>query len=152
MNSDSSPSSGSPPHSASHRPADPGPRAAPAPAPAPARRHRRYKPLWPRAVYYRHILRNTLVGGAIVLGALMIGVLGYHFTAQLGWLDSLVNASMILGGMGPVDPIRSSLGKWFESFYALFSGVVFIGSVGVMLAPLARRFLHRFHLDIEEDD
>lgn len=106
----------------------------------------------PRVVYYRHLARNAAIGGSMVGVALMIGVVGYHVTARMGWLDSLVNASMILGGMGPVDPVRSSVGKWFESFYALFSGVVFIGSVGVLLAPAARRFLHRFHLDIEADD
>ena len=87
----------------------------------------------------------------MVFGALMIGVCGYHWTAELGWLDSLVNASMILSGMGPVNPVPGAAGKWFESFYALFSGVVFITSVGILLAPLARRFLHRFHLDIEAD-
>ncbi|HVA57920.1 MAG TPA: hypothetical protein VNF92_08515 [Gemmatimonadaceae bacterium] len=92
------------------------------------------------------------MGTAMVGTALMIGVVGYHVTAELGWLDSLVNASMILGGMGPVDPVKPVVGKWFESFYALFSGVVFISSVGVFLAPAAKRFLHRFHLDIEADD
>ncbi len=122
------------------------------PHPSGPRRHRLYKPMVSRTVYYRHLVRNALIGGSMVGVALMVGVVGYHVTASLGWLDSLVNASMILGGMGPVDPIRSSAGKWFESFYALFSGVVFIGSVGVMLAPPAKRFLHRFHLDIEADD
>ncbi|MGH7690220.1 MAG: hypothetical protein ACREN3_11495 [Gemmatimonadaceae bacterium] len=119
--------------------------------PTPHRRHR-YKAMAPRTVYYRHLARNAGIGGSMVGTALMIGVVGYHLTAHMGWLDSLVNASMILGGMGPVDPVRSSVGKWFESFYALFSGVVFIGSVGVLLAPAAKRFLHRFHLDIEAED
>ena len=115
-------------------------------------RHHRYKPLTPKPVYYQHILRNALLGSSMVLAALMVGVIGYHVTANLGWLDSLVNASMILGGMGPVDAVKTDAGKWFESFYALFSGVVFIGSVGVLLAPAAKRFLHRFHLAIEADD
>jgi hypothetical protein len=121
-------------------------------SPAPHRVRHRYKPLPPPQVYYQHIVRNALLGSAIVGAALMIGVVGYHITARLGWLDSLVNASMILGGMGPVDPVTTRSGKWFESFYALFSGVVFISSVGVLLAPTARRFLHRFHLAIEADD
>ena len=122
------------------------------PAAMPHRRSRRYKPLIPREVYYQHIVRNSLIGGSMVGGALFIGILGYHVTAHLGWLDSLVNASMILGGMGPVDQVTTRSGKWFESFYALFSGVVFISSVGVLLAPAAKRFLHRFHLAIEADD
>ena len=139
------------PHRAGER-TSPGSGPSGAGGPPPPHRRRRYKPLWPRAVYYRHILRNALIGASMVFTALMVGVVGYHVTAGLGWLDALVNASMILGGMGPVDPVRSDAGKWFESFYALFSGVVFISSVGVLLAPPARRFLHRFHLDIEADD
>ncbi len=119
---------------------------------APVRRLRRYKPLPPQQTFVRHLVRNFVLGTGMVFGALMIGVCGYHITASLGWLDSLVNASMILSGMGPVNPVTNSAGKWFESFYALFSGVVFITSVGVLLAPVARRFLHRFHLDIEADD
>jgi hypothetical protein len=122
------------------------------PAHASRGRRRRYTPLPSRQFFIRHFVRNVAIGSAMVGTALMVGVVGYHVTANLGWLDSLVNASMILGGMGPVDPVRSDPGKWFESFYALFSGVVFIGSVGVMLAPAAKRFLHRFHLDIEADD
>ena len=119
---------------------------------AAARRHRRYTPIPPRDVFVRHVVRNALLGASMVLTALLIGVVGYHVTAGLGWLDSLVNASMILGGMGPVNPIVSNSGKWFESFYALFSGVVFISSVGVALGPAIKRFLHRFHLDIEADE
>jgi hypothetical protein len=67
----------------------------------------------------------------------------------LDWLDSLLNASMILGGMGPVDPIPSTSGKLFASFYALFSGLVFIGLSGFLLAPFVHRLLHHFHW--EED-
>lgn len=122
------------------------------PHPAPVRRPRRYKPLPPWEAFIWHLARHFLIGTGMVFGALMIGVYGYHVTANLGWLDSLVNASMILSGMGPVNPVTLSAGKWFESFYALFSGVVFITSVGVLLAPVARRLLHRFHLDIEADD
>jgi hypothetical protein len=78
--------------------------------------------------------------------------LGYHWLGQLGWLDSLVNASMILGGMGPVDPILTRGGKLFESFYALFSGIIFIGTFGVLIAPWAHRMLHRFHAVDEQDE
>lgn len=106
----------------------------------------------PRPVFLQHIVRHAALGVGMVAGALLIGVCGYHWAAALGWLDSLVNASMILSGMGPVNPVANPAGKWFESFYALFSGVVFITSVGVLLAPVAKRFLHRFHLDIEADD
>lgn len=78
----------------------------------------------------------------------MIGILGYHYSANVSWLDSLHNASMILAGMGPVVEIKTNIGKWFSSFYALFSGVVFITNIGIILAPVAHRMFHR--LNIEE--
>jgi hypothetical protein len=100
----------------------------------------------------RRVAWNGLIGAGMVFTALMLGVCGYHFSANLPWLDSLVDASMILSGMGPVDAIHNDAGKWFESFYALFSGVVFITSVGVLLAPVVHRFLHKFHLEVHVDD
>ena len=76
-----------------------------------------------------------------------MGVAGYHFFAQLGWIDSLLNASMILGGMGPVDPLQNNAAKIFASFYALFSGLAFISIMSVLVAPFAHRMLHRFHAE-----
>ena len=80
---------------------------------------------------------------------LLIGLLGYHYTADITWLDALHNASMILSGMGPVVEIKTVSGKWFSSFYAIFSGVAFITNIGIVLAPVAHRFFHILHL--EED-
>jgi hypothetical protein len=79
-----------------------------------------------------------------------MGILGYHFLEKLSWIDSLVNAAMILGGMGPVNELHTNLGKLFAAFYALYSGIVFLVVVAVILAPLYHRFLHRFHLEIED--
>lgn len=73
-------------------------------------------------------------------------MLGYHFLEELSWIDSLLNASMILGGMGPVAPLRTAGGKIFASFYALYSGVVLLASVGILATPIFHRFLHNFHL------
>jgi len=87
------------------------------------------------------------MGIGLVGVSLGMGVIGYHFFGRLEWLDALVNASMILSGMGPVNELHSDAGKWFASFYALFSGVAFITSVGVMFAPVVHRFLHKFHLE-----
>ncbi len=86
----------------------------------------------------------------IILLFLGIGVTGYHFTCEIGWLDSLLNASMILSGMGPVTPIGTDIGKWFASCYALVSGVVFITVIGIIVAPVAHRIFHRFHIEDEE--
>lgn len=84
--------------------------------------------------------------------ALGIGVCGYHFIARFGWVDSLLNASMILGGMGPVGDLPTAGAKIFASLYALFSGVVFISVMALVLAPAAHRALHHFHLDEEDLD
>ena len=76
----------------------------------------------------------------------MIGVIGYRYIAHAEWIDAFHNASMILSGMGPVIEIKNASGKIFSSFYALFSGVVFITNIGVILAPAAHRLFHRLHL------
>jgi hypothetical protein len=78
---------------------------------------------------------------------LAIGVLGYHYFAELEWLDSLHNASMILSGMGPVAEIKTVSGKLFSSFYALFSGVAFITNIGLLLTPVVHRFFHKMHVE-----
>lgn len=112
---------------------------------------RRGEPLIPLRQFYARLLRGALAGAALILGSLAIGVIGYHGIARLGWVDSLLNAAMILTGMGPVDHMVTTGAKLFASAYALFSGVMFLTSVGVLLAPVVHRFLHRFHLEIEDD-
>jgi hypothetical protein len=87
---------------------------------------------------------------AVVVGiALGIGVLGYHYLGGLPWIDALVNASMILGGMGPVDPITNQAGKLFASAYALFSGLLFIGAASLVLTPFVHRIMHQLHIEDE---
>lgn len=108
------------------------------------------QPLADRRLFARRVVRYIALSSAIIFGSLAIGVIGYHLTEGLPWLDALLNASMILGGMGPVDPVRTSAGKWFASFYALFSGMVLLVAAGVLVAPIFHRFLHRFHLEIDE--
>jgi hypothetical protein len=85
------------------------------------------------------------IGGAIIAGGLVPGVLGYHWIARLGWIDAILNASMILTGMGPVATLNTSAAKLFASAYALFSGIIFLGSISVVLAPLLHRLIHHFH-------
>jgi hypothetical protein len=108
---------------------------------------RHYEPLLPFKRFLRRQVKHVLIGLAAIGASLALGVLGYHVFEKLPWLDALVNASMILGGMGPVSPIATTAGKIFASFYALYSGVVFLVVVGVMMAPLVHRFLHRLHLE-----
>jgi len=108
---------------------------------------RRHESLLPRRLFIRRLARWSAVAGAILLGSLALGVCGYHFFEGLPWIDALLNASMILGGMGPVATIRTTAGKLFASFYALYSGLAIISIAGVLLAPLVHRFLHKFHIE-----
>jgi hypothetical protein len=107
----------------------------------------RKQPLLSRVEFFKRVGRHGLVALGVSVFGLGSGILGYHFIAHLSWIDSLLNASMILGGMGPVDPLKTASAKIFASFYALFSGLAFIGIVSVLLAPFVHRLLHRVHAE-----
>jgi hypothetical protein len=112
---------------------------------------RRHEPLAPVHVYRRRLLKSSAVTGGLIAGSLAAGVLGYHYFGGLpSWVDSFYNASMILGGMGPVAELKTDGGKIFASLYALYSGVTLLTSVGVLIAPAVHRALHRFHIQTEE--
>ncbi len=111
-----------------------------------------YEPLLPRMKFFFRLLSHLLTGVGILIISLGIGVLGYHGYEHLSWLDSLLNASMILGGMGPVNIVQTDGGKWFASFYALFSGMIFLGVFGIIIAPVIHRLLHLMHLEEKEPD
>lgn len=102
-----------------------------------------------RPFIQRFMLALGLSTGLIGL-SLGVGILGYHFVAGFNWVDSLLNAAMILTGMGPVGALNSDAAKLFASAYALFSGVVFITATGILLAPIFHRVLHRFHIEERE--
>jgi hypothetical protein len=110
----------------------------------------RHEALLPRAEYHRRLIRFWTVGLGIVFGSLGIGIMGYHYFADLDWLSSLLNASMILFSEGPIDPTPTTAGKIWASFYSMFSGVAFITIIGVIFAPVFHRFLHKFHLELGE--
>ena len=105
------------------------------------------QPLLKAAAFRKRVVRHFILSQLLVGSALGIGMLGYHSLAKLNWVDSFLNASMILGGMGPVDPLQSSVAKIFAGCYALFSGLAFIAIASLIVAPFAHRLLHRFHLD-----
>ena len=107
----------------------------------------RREKLLTRAEFALRVLWHFSFGVGVATIALFAGMLGYRYLAGLSWVDSLLNASMILGGMGPVDTLNTDGAKIFASFYALFSGLVFIGLLGVLLAPFIHRVMHKFHLD-----
>ena len=108
--------------------------------------NRRQK-LLTRAEFALRVLWHFTFGVGVAAVALFAGMLGYRYLAGLSWVDSLLNASMILGGMGPVDTLKTDAAKIFASFYALFSGLVFIGLLGLLLAPFIHRVIHKLHLE-----
>jgi hypothetical protein len=97
--------------------------------------------------FFFRVIRHGLFALVVVFASLMIGIVGYHCIDGKPWIDAILNASMILGGMGPVGDLNTIGGKLFASAYALFSGIVFIGLMGIMLAPFAHRLIHRFHVE-----
>ncbi len=111
---------------------------------------RKHEKLAPMSVFIRRMAASVAMAGFFIAFALSIGISGYHWIAGFDWLDSFLEASMILGGMGPVNPLATSGAKIFASLYALFSGLVFIAIMGIVLAPATHRMLHKFHID-EED-
>lgn len=107
----------------------------------------RHEKLAPFPVFIRRVLESLAMAALLIGGSLFLGIAGYHWLGGFGWIDSLLEASMILGGMGPVNELHTSGAKIFASLYALFSGLVFISVMGLVLAPIAHRMLHSFHLD-----
>ena len=111
----------------------------------------KHKKLPPASAHYRRMWKNMLFGAFIMSICLSIGVIGYKITVpEFDWYDSLLNASMILSGMGPVIDAKIVLtptAKVFASAYALFSGVAFISTIGLLIAPIAHRFFYKMHLE-----
>lgn len=108
---------------------------------------KRDQPLLSRNQFFKRQFKYFLIVLAIIGGSLVIGIIGYHFLEHLPWIDALLNSSMILGGMGPVNTLQTTAGKIFASFYALYSGIVFLVIAGVLFAPAFHRMIHHFHLD-----
>lgn len=110
-----------------------------------------YEPHTSRLLTTRQFINRLVQHGVIVAllvsVSLFAGMLGYVVLGHLSWVDAFLNASMLLGGMGPVDPLPSNAAKIFAGVYALYSGLVFIASAGILVAPVAHRILHRLHMD-----
>jgi len=110
----------------------------------------RHETLLPFPLFLRRVARWTALAIAVILVSLAVGVCGYHYLNGFPWVDSLLNASMILAGMGPVDPLKTNAGKIFASAYALYSGLALIAVVGIMLTPILHRVMHQFHMEYKE--
>lgn len=112
----------------------------------------RQEPLIPQHHFFRRLAVSLGLGLGLLSVALALGVVGYHYIARMTWVDSLLNASMILAGMGPVSELPDDAAKVFASCYAIFSGVVFISFMAIFLAPAMHRLLHAFHVDERDGD
>jgi hypothetical protein len=95
--------------------------------------------------FIRRVLRHALAAVALLFVSLALGMAGYEYFEHLPWRDAFVNAAMLMGGMGPVDPLRTDGGKVFAGLYALYAGLVFLVASGLVFAPIVHRVLHRFH-------
>src|SRR5438876_10355332 len=113
---------------------------------------RRHEKLAPVSVFVKRIVASVGIAFCLIALTLAIGISGYHWIGGFNWIDSLLEASMILGGMGPVNPLATNAAKVFASLYALFSGLVFIGIMGVILTPAVHRLIHKFHLESNGSD
>lgn len=111
---------------------------------------KRHEKLAHLSVFIWRMVASVGMAGLLIATALAIGIIGYHQLAELGWVDSFLEASMILGGMGPVNPLTTTGAKLFAACYALFSGLMFIAVMGIVLAPVTHRLLHKFHLDDQD--
>ena len=110
----------------------------------------KYEPLLPFRLFLRRLAQSTGFGLMVIAASLLFGMAGYHLLEHLHWLDAFLNASMLLGGMGPVDPPKSAGGKLFAGLYALYCGLAVLVVAGIVFAPVAHRFLHHFHHDWKE--
>jgi hypothetical protein len=105
------------------------------------------KPLLPRRQFYSRVTKHALMALGVLALSLGLGIVGYMATEGMAFIDAMLNASMLLGGMGPVDQLHTNGGKLFASFYSLFSGMIFLVVASIIIAPLIHRLLHRFHLE-----
>ena len=97
-----------------------------------------------------HMVSRGMALIPLGVGTLALGMAIYHWVEGLAWPDAFLNAAMLLGGMGPVDPLHTMAGKWLAGLYALLAGVVFLVLAGVMLAPVVHHVLQHFHLEADE--
>ncbi len=109
----------------------------------------RHQRLLPFNAFIHRVALYLAVAIVLVFGTLSIGMLGYHELEHYSWVDSFLNASMILGGMGQINELRTEAGKFFAGMYALFSGLIFLAGASLVLAPMVHRLLHRFHLEAD---
>ena len=109
----------------------------------------RKQPLVSKQSFVKRLVFAAVLSTVLLAVWTVVGMIGYHALAGLGWVDAFLNSAMIVGGMGPVDVLNNQPAKVFAGFYAIFSGVIFLSVFGLLIGPVFHRFLHRFHLDTD---
>lgn len=104
-------------------------------------------PLSPYTKFLSRLRRAAALSATLIGGTLLVGTVGYHLVDDFGWLDAFHQSALLLSGMGPVKENVSVAGKLFDSFYALFCGVILLGATGILFTPVIHRILHRFHIE-----
>ena len=104
-----------------------------------------------RRRFLHRLGQQALWAALLVVASLIVGTAGFHVFARQAWLDAFLNASMLLGGMGPVGEFSSAPGKWFAALYALYAGLVFLIVAGLLVAPVFHHVLHRFHVEASKE-
>jgi hypothetical protein len=107
----------------------------------------RAQPVIPPDQFIVRLAHSGIIALALIAISLLVGMVGYHLLEGLSWIDAFLNAAMLLGGMGPVNAPVTDGGKLFAGIYALYCGLAVILVAGVILAPIAHRILHRFHME-----
>jgi hypothetical protein len=111
----------------------------------------RHAPLASRRQFIRRIVNHFGIVTAVIVVSLGVGMSGYRYFEGMDWIDAYLNAAMLLGGMGPVEPkLQTVSGKLFAGVYALYAGMVVLVAAGILMAPVFHRFIHRFHLEEDE--
>jgi hypothetical protein len=111
---------------------------------------RHHEKLLPRNLFLKRLAKYALISLSLILGSLVIGMVGYFVLEGFSWVDSFLNAAMLMGGMGPVGILHSDSGKVFAGIYALYCGLIELVAIGIFAAPIVHRFLHHFHLESEQ--
>lgn len=106
-----------------------------------------HEPLLPRRDFLKRVVKYALISLGLILGSLVIGMVGYYALEGFSWVDAFLNASMLMGGMGPVGALHTDAGKVFAGIFAMYCGLVELVAVGIFAAPIFHRFLHHFHME-----
>jgi len=106
-----------------------------------------HEKLLPRQLFLKRLAKYALISVGIVIASLLAGMIGYHVFEGYSWVDSFLNAAMLMGGMGPVNVLHTDAGKVFAGIYSLYCGFIVLVAIGIFAAPIFHRFLHHFHLE-----